>query len=127
MSQPRNFTLDVIKFDSIITNVGGGYIDDDNNVDYGKFIVPVNGTYMFSLSVFHEANKIGMDLMKNNDEFIIAAKTGYDISASVTAILDLQEGDRVWVRKPGYVSTKTKYGVWVSSFSGFLIRTEDDF
>ena len=38
---------EIIKFDKIITNVGGGYIDNVNNADYGRFIAPRNGTYQF--------------------------------------------------------------------------------
>ena len=53
-------------FDKIITNVGGGYIDDDISVDYGKFIAPENGTYLFTARVHSQDSWVGTDLYKNS-------------------------------------------------------------
>ena len=41
LSEYKSFPgVQIIKFDRVITNVGGGYIDDVNNTNYGKFIAP---------------------------------------------------------------------------------------
>ena len=109
-----------ITFDKIITNVGDGYIDDVNNVDYGKFIAPVNGTYQFNVNLYNEDHKIGCDLMKNQ-VFIITANNGGSGPASVTAILDLKEGDHVYLKTPGWGAAWHHRSS--TSFSGSLSRS----
>ena len=65
----------IIKFDKIITNVWGGYIGDNGNADYSKFIAPQNGTYQFNANLYNEDNLIGTDLEKNS-MFIIGTSNG---------------------------------------------------
>ena len=42
---------ELVKFDKVISNVGAGYIDDSGHTDYGKFIVPISGTYQFLVTI----------------------------------------------------------------------------
>ena len=65
---------EIIKFNRVINNIRGGYIDDVINADYGKFIAPHNGTYQFNANLFSNGKLIGGDLMKNGER-IIAMKT----------------------------------------------------
>ena len=81
---------EIIKFDKIITNVGDGYIGDNGNDDYSKFITPQNGTYQFHANLYNRDNLIGMDLVKN-DMLIIGAHNGGTGPASLSAILDLAD------------------------------------
>ena len=110
-----------IAFGRIIANIGGGYIDDVNNADYGKFISPKNGTYQFSASFYDENTMIGADLIKN-DEIIIGAANGGGGPASLSAILDLKEGDEVYLLKPHWMPNEGLYNKYFTSFSGSLSR-----
>ena len=113
---------EITKFNKIITNVGGGYIDDDNNAEYGKFIAPCNGTYQFSATFSNGDTYIGADLCMNNGGLIIAANNGGVGAASLSAILDLQESDQVYLRKPLWVDNEAAYNHYFTSFSGILVR-----
>ena len=44
----------IIQLDDVKQNIRGGYIDDTNNIDYGKFITPVNGTYQFIVTIMNK-------------------------------------------------------------------------
>ena len=114
-------TLLIIKFDKIITNVGGGYIDDVDNTDCGKFIAPGNGTYQFNANLFNGNKAIGADLRVNGRNGIIAASNAGSGTASLNAILDLKQGDKVYLEKPLWVANDTLYDRYFTSFSGFLI------
>ena len=117
--------VQVIKFDRVITNIGGGYIDDVNNADYGKFITPQNGTYQFNFNLYNEVAKVGADLVKNG-ALIISVISGKDGgSGSVNAILDLTEGDAVYLKKPLWVADGSVYHRYFTSFSGVLIRADN--
>ena len=115
---------EIIKFDRVITNVGGGYIDDVNNIDYGKFIAPENGTYQFNANFYKDGDKtIGADILKNS-QFVLAAKNGNGGATSPSVILDLNENDEVYLTRPPWVSDYTKYDKYWTSFSGFLVRVD---
>ena len=113
----------IIKFDKIITNVGDGYIGDVSNADYGKFIAPGNGTYQFIVNVYNHNALIGADLEKNGVPIISTKENGG--SASLSAILDLMEGDAVYLMKPGWVADATLYNRYFTSFSGVLICADN--
>ncbi|XP_030286445.1 complement C1q-like protein 4 [Sparus aurata] len=114
---PTNRTL---KFDTIITNVGGGY---DNTS--GEFTAPLTGVYYFTFSYeAKEDNKSGLSLMKNSSVIVKGAdnnKKGEYLTdnGGNSAILQLQSGDKVSVQLPA------NHCVWTAdnttSFSGFLI------
>ena len=124
LSQDTTFMEDeTIKFNKIINSVGGGYIDDSNNADYGKFIAPQSGTYQFNANFYHENKNMGGDLMKRG-QLVIVTNNGGDGSCSLSVILDLEEGDQVYLRKPGWVSHHDEYDDLTTSFSGFLIHPE---
>ena len=111
---------EIIKFNMIISNMGGGYIDDVDNADYGKFIAPRNGTYQFNANLYNGNKLIAADLRKNG-EGIIAANNGGRGAASLSAILDLKEEDEVYLEKPHWVADDAMYNRHFTSFSGVLI------
>ena len=126
LSEHKSFPgVQIIKFDKIITNIGGGYIDDVNNANYGKFIAPGNGTYQFNVNLYSEVARIGGDLLKNGALIISAAGENGGGSGSLSAILDLMEGDAVYLMIPGWVADTTLYSSYFTSFSGVLIRTDN--
>ena len=112
---------DVIKFNKITNNVGGGYIDDDGNANYGKFIAPQNGTYQFSANFFNANEVIGADLAKNG-AWVIGARNMNGGSGSLNAILDLKEGDEVYLAVPGWVDGAKLYSHYFTSFAGVLVH-----
>ena len=122
LSQTTFMEGEIIKFDRVITNVGGGYIDDDSNADCGKFIAPQNGTYQFNVNVYNDNERIGADLLWNS-ELVLGTKNGNG-AGSQSAILDLKENDQVYLQRPQWVSDTTTYIKHFINFSGFLMRAE---
>ena len=112
---------EVIKFNKIITNVAGGYIDDNNSTDYGKFIAPQNGTYQFSANFFNANELIGADLAKNG-AWVIGGRNMNGDPGSLNAIFDLEEGHEVYLVVPGWAPDARLYSRYFTSFSGVLVR-----
>ncbi|KAM8746493.1 complement C1q-like protein 4 [Acanthopagrus schlegelii] len=109
-----------LRFDTNITNVGGGY-----DCTSGVFTAPRTGVYYFTFS-YHAGkdNKSGLSLVKNSSIIVRATdnneqQKNFTDNAGNSAVLELQSGDKVFVRLPA--------GCWVwgadntTSFSGFLI------
>ena len=114
-----------IKLDYVKQNVGGGYIDDINHTDYGKFITPVNGTYQFIVTVMN-ANQPGVyGLLVVNG---VQESTSYagEISLQMgmaTTVVHLDAGDHVWIEND-VDSSGHEYRKGYTSFSGHLIRAD---
>ena len=122
LSEDKTFlSSENIKFDRIIINVGGGFIDDNSNAGYGKFITPRNGTYQFSASICSETKIIAADLEKNGG-FILATRNGDSGTASLSAILDLEKGDEVYLKIPYWIPRGTSLRVYFTGFSGVLVH-----
>ena len=91
-------------------NVGGGYIADNSSADYGKFIAPVNGTYMLGCNTWkHRTN-----VMWNNE-------TMNRCYYGATYVLDLVENDQVYLES---IDARSYSGVGCG-FTGFLLHTRD--
>lgn len=106
----------VVKFNAITTNIRSGY---DSNT--GVFAVPLNRTYEFAVN-FIKGNKtewLELQLMKNNR--IVSGHTAYDtyLSGSLQAILELAEGDIIYVLQPRI--SGNIYGHNFTMFSGHFI------
>lgn len=109
-----------IKFDRTLYNGQNAY-----SPATGMFNAPVSGVYYFAYHVHVKGTSLWVALYKNNvpatytyDEY----KKGYMDQASGSAVLELKEGDQVWVQMPsdqanGLYSTEYIH----SSFSGFLL------
>ncbi|XP_052100786.1 cerebellin-2-like [Mytilus californianus] len=117
---PREVTLtssSVVKFDSILTNIGNGY--DANS---GVFTAPRKGTYIFAVS-FVAGNRnewLELTLAKNNNR-LVRGHAAYApfTTGSLEAILELEKGDRISIIQPrpsGHI-----LGENYSMFSGHLI------
>ena len=118
MMGPHTFLEgEIIKFDRIITNIGDGYVVSD-----GKFIYPINGTYQFSRIFYDVSKKIGAYLKRNTGS-VISANNGGSRTASFSIILDLVEGDEVYLERPPWVGDNAEFS-HVSSFSGALLHPD---
>ena len=115
-----------VKFDTVITNVGGGYIDDSTHADYGSFIVPVNGTYQFLLTIMNSDMNLNTylkaDLWVNNDFKVNMQVKDEKQVGTCHLVQKLNEGDNVRVRS---VSYNNYYEYFYTSFSGHLIRADN--
>lgn len=112
-----------LRFDNVVTNIGG-FFDTDKN----RFISPLAGTYMFSISIACDrGNVMHVSLVKNDEHMFTAlCYNESEISRSQgggLALLTLNAFDEVklkmiWpTRKPSHV-----YGHGTTSFSGYLLR-----
>uniref|UniRef100_A0A3Q4G907 Collagen, type VIII, alpha 2 n=1 Tax=Neolamprologus brichardi TaxID=32507 RepID=A0A3Q4G907_NEOBR len=109
-----------IKFDRTLYNGQNAYSSST-----GIFTAPLSGIYYFAYHMHVKGTSLWVALYKNNvpatytyDEY----KKGYMDQASGSAVLELKEGDQVWVQMPsdqanGLYSTEYIH----SSFSGFLL------
>ena len=87
-------------FDDVTTNIGGGYISNSSSSDYGKFIVPVNRTYQFIVTLSAASlNYIGSSLYINSvyEGYVRSASSRYS-EATMSRVVSLEEGTKVWVK-----------------------------
>ncbi|XP_062374917.1 complement C1q tumor necrosis factor-related protein 4-like [Sardina pilchardus] len=105
-----------------LTNVGGAY---DSNT--GVFAAPVKGVYFFTFTTYSWVSEadIGVKLMKNNEEVLLVwewqDKGDNEDYASNSVLLELEVGDKVYMRLPkGYQVAASKNSN-IHTFSGFLL------
>lgn len=123
---PKSFTPvsgHTVVFPNIISNVGGGY----NNQD-GVFTAPVDGVYVFFCKMTQGMNNDEMFyqfILNGSSETLILlyGRSNYPYRTSSSLIaLQLSRGDRVWIRM--YVGGGLLYGNGGGgdqSFSGFML------
>ncbi|XP_072029228.1 uncharacterized protein [Amphiura filiformis] len=110
----------VIAFDHIFANVG-----EDFDLDIGKFICRINGTYYFIFHVnkWSNAHNCYIKLMKNG--LMITAvyeDSGYDYydGVSNSILLEMTEGDQVWLQL--HANDEVYGGIAkMTTFSGWLL------
>ena len=111
-------TGQVIVFDSVHLNTGGGY-----HSAAGIFIAPKSGTYLFSLSVGLKSPStcIILNLIQNGHLLARTNAYGHD-QGSVTVATQLQTGDEVLAKGNACASdVDMLYGGKYTSFMGILI------
>ena len=111
-----------IVYDKIITNYGDAYC----NIT-GVFVAPVNGLYVFEMSLMTDPeNRQYLELVTDGTTIIrnyghaLGAK--HIVSSSRTATTKLSRGSKVWIRTvpiPNH-GTGTVHGYCYSTFSGWL-------
>ncbi|KAM8974131.1 caprin-2 [Pelodytes ibericus] len=113
-------TLDQpIVFDLLLNNLG-----DTFDFQLGRFMCPVNGTYVFIFHMLKLAVNVPLyvNLMKN-DEVMVSAYANDGApdheTASNHAVLQLFHGDQIWLRlhRGAIYGSSWKY----STFSGYLL------
>ena len=113
-----------IHFDKIITNVGNGY-----EVQSGIFHAPIKGLYFISVTVFDfYHSSLTVDIVQNGKSLVdlFIDGSGHQNSAMTqTLILQLDKGDRVWVRNKtdgGKLSGSSGQPTGVfNTFSGYCL------
>ncbi|KAK7097352.1 collagen alpha-1(X) chain-like [Littorina saxatilis] len=110
-----------IRFDAVVTNVGGGY-----NPTTGVFTAPVSGVYVVYAQLMKHIDvpyiwwvldKSGTVLCMNRLE-----KTSTYDTSSCLATTGLHKGEQVFVRRDK--GDNTLEGNWYCSFSGFLLSSD---
>lgn len=115
----RGDTGDIITFDEATTNIG-----DDFNLQEGKFTCEIPGVYVFSYTVMVFGGTAGTSLFKNEDQVVgtYSRNGNSNIDQStVSAVLQLESGDKVWVAftHSGQIYTESyKF----TSFVGYLLH-----
>ncbi|KAH9503560.1 EMILIN-1 [Bulinus truncatus] len=110
---------DIIVFDDVLVNNGAAY-----NPRSGIFTVPVAGVYLFTATIVSGFNSTIESMITLNGQEVARVYSGaYKNrgSGTNTVILNLREGDDVWVAL-FYGNGNYVHGKW-SSFSGSLIET----
>ena len=110
----------IVKFDNVVSNVGGAY--DSTS---GIFEAPQKGTYVFHWAITNEEHSyMNTELFSNG---VIYGKAMSDAMnhddravAANLAILTLQKGDQVWIRAGTWHSGKIQ-GDNYCSFSGYKL------
>lgn len=108
---------DVVKFDDVKLNVGGGY-----DCNTGVFTAPRNGVYVISCLILAlKTSQVHFQLNKNNDLYTggYAPNTNYG-SHTLNSFLNLKKGDRVYIKHRG-TATENIHGHHFSTFSGCLM------
>ncbi|KAI8503324.1 positive regulation of adiponectin secretion [Branchiostoma belcheri] len=116
----------LVTYDTVITNVGGGF-----NKDTGKFVAGIGGVYFFTFTGKTEywATDASYDahLMKNGQIMVSLHENNGALrqtnSGSNSAVLQLSPGDQVWVGG-SFPGTGGLPGNRFLTFSGFLIHAD---
>ncbi|XP_060772066.1 complement C1q-like protein 3 [Neoarius graeffei] len=110
---------DILKFRTVMTNLGDRY---DSST--GTFTCKLAGVYHFSYHIVKNGLSVRADLVLN-DHKIVASAVAVDAlhtdTASNSAVLQLRDGDRVYVRLNKSDSTFKDTQNLFSTFSGHLL------
>ncbi|XP_021374683.1 protein HP-25 homolog 1-like [Mizuhopecten yessoensis] len=93
----------IIKFDAAEVNIGNQY-----NPTTGVFTCDIPGLYVFHLTITTFKDKsVELFFIKNGQRMhnFYLANTGYLGSGSTTALIQLDQGDTVWIKSDQYHST----------------------
>ncbi|CAC5410361.1 C1QL [Mytilus coruscus] len=90
----------VLKFDQVLTNVGNAY-----NSATGIFTAPFSGTYLFSwnirsgyvASIITKLMVNGTPMQSTHTDSSLDQSNGFEAHSSKTAILTLQQNDKVYI------------------------------
>jgi hypothetical protein len=109
----------VVIFNHVDLNIGNAY-----NVLHGNFVAPINGIYLFSLhACSHSGHVTVLDLLSNGSKVghILAGDPDWNACNSNTFIMDLKQGDDVYVSTGGgdYLRAYEPYGY--PHFTGVLL------
>jgi len=106
-----------IVFDDVVTNEGSSYSGRT-----GIFTSQTNGTFFFLSSVMtHTGEYLEAEIVKNGAHIALMYSKDAEFEQGTNgAVVNLQQGDEVWVRHRGNTGSKV-YGYGWSSFLGFKL------
>ncbi|XP_052692374.1 cerebellin-3-like isoform X2 [Crassostrea angulata] len=104
----------VVKYNQVLLNIGGGYQKHS-----GHFVAPVDGTYVFFLSLLPTPGTSASFFIFVNSRSTVEA---LNVSSNM-AIVSLSKGDHVWVMSHpgGRVDPRQRLQYAGNTFSGFLV------
>ncbi|KAL4238061.1 C1q and tumor necrosis factor protein 4 [Mactra antiquata] len=119
--------LEIIKFDTTITDIGGGY-----NNQTGVFVAPISGIYAFSCSLLDHVGTHGgpngamvhAEIIHNQrllGRIFAHAETTYRDQGAQTVVTAVTQGDQVYVRTRDNPDLGLG-GEFYSTFTGFLLQ-----
>ncbi|XP_041377300.1 complement C1q tumor necrosis factor-related protein 3-like [Gigantopelta aegis] len=109
----------IVIFDNVYLNDGNGYISHS-----GMFRAPVSGLYLFTLNIYASSSEMEFKLVKDGSEIAWLVSTVPGGTESVQTVVHLHKDQEMWVMK--FWGGDTLRGKQLSTFSGFLLRTDDD-
>ncbi|KAH3856535.1 complement C1q-like protein 4 [Dreissena polymorpha] len=112
--------ISVVIFDVVPVNLGNAY-----NPITGIFTAPVNGTYLFAMSIGNPTGKPSTIRMKKNQEYIAYAFAGWTSGwdqGSQTTVVRMSVGDVMFVEGENHVSGNALEFGKHSSMTGTLIN-----
>lgn len=111
----------VLKFDSVLTNIGGGY-----NAQTGIFTAPFSGVYCFFLSVMSTNTHTSVYIAVVKDGSILdvvfaEGQSDFQDQGSTQVTTHLDSGHQVWARQAGGDAVR---GGWWTIFTGYMIQAD---
>ncbi|XP_052102946.1 collagen alpha-1(VIII) chain-like [Mytilus californianus] len=110
----------VLKFDDVRVNRGGAY-----DPSTGVFTATVQGLYHFSCMILaNHGVVVHYQLNKNDQPYILgySHKGAAADSSTISAIIELKVGDRVFVKHRHTAASEVVFGGAHTSFSGYFIH-----
>ncbi|XP_070568374.1 complement C1q tumor necrosis factor-related protein 5-like [Ptychodera flava] len=109
-----------VTYDKVYTNMGDGY-----DMSTGKFTCSVGGVYFFMITALrNNANNMFACLMKNSTQlpciYVSHSSSRSHGSASNSVIIDLGQGDQVWVKLGTGYALQSFSNEYVT-FTGYLL------
>ncbi|KAH9500395.1 Complement C1q tumor necrosis factor- protein 6 [Bulinus truncatus] len=108
-------------YDHVYTNIGNAY-----DINTGVFTCPVKGVYLILLnSLTQKVNEAWLEVYRNNN-YIMSVYGQHDpinISASNSVIVELNQGDRLYVKSRRSSGVYGKADDIYCTFSGYLITS----
>ncbi|KAJ8298861.1 hypothetical protein KUTeg_022921 [Tegillarca granosa] len=112
-----------VRYNRVTSNIGNGY-----NVNTGKFVAPVSGTYLFSVTVMGKSGcNEHLDIFKNNDRVgMVRSEKSKDLDSGTNVlVMDVTSSDVVYLKcfENGACQCLFTYKDYAyNTFSGFLIK-----
>nr|CBX41725.1 putative C1q domain containing protein MgC1q76 [Mytilus galloprovincialis] len=109
----------VLIFDGVKVNRGGGY-----NPSTGIFTAKRDGLYHFSCVIYGDNGRdVGYQLNKNDLLYVRGySNTGPHEASSISVLVELKKGDRVYIKHRHLGSTEAVIGNDHSSFPGYFLQ-----
>ncbi|PVD23793.1 hypothetical protein C0Q70_17067 [Pomacea canaliculata] len=111
----------VLKFDSVVTNIGAGY-----SVQTGIFTAPVSGVYSFFLTIMstNAHGNVHVALVRDGTALDVVFAEGqsdvYD-QGSTQVTTHLRSGQQVWARQNNGDAVR---GGWWTIFTGYMMQAD---
>ena len=108
-----------VVFDQVYLNDGNAY-----TAHSGMFHAPYSGLYLFTLHVLPSSSEIEFAIIKEGAPVAYLVSTSSGGTESIKTLIHLRKGQEVWIKKTW--GGDTLRGFQFTTFSGFLLRIDDD-